>query len=351
MTPEDALEEARAGSLRPVYVVVGEEPFIATRVLTALRTAALDGATPGLNDEQMTAGEATVDAVLSSARTLPMFCKRRLVVVKAVERWEGTAKGKGGDAFERLTEYLASPTVSTVLILSAAKLDKRRRLYTSAQKAGCLVSCEPLSRGELPRFVERAAKARGNTLAHGVAELIAELAGPELSRVSDALERVCLFVGEGAEVTEDAVAECVVRVRPSTVWELVDAVGRRDAGQALSILDRVYDPQDRGLRLVGVLAWSARQLLRFEAAVSEGARPEDAAKRAGAAPFKARELAAQVKSLPRAELEQWLLLLAGVDGALKGGSKRPPRAVLEYAILSLCRPKPRRSPNAMGHNA
>ena len=158
--------------------------------------------------------------------------------------------------------------------------------------------------------------------------MLAELAGPELSTVADALERVCLYVGEGETITEEAVAECVVRVRPTTVWELVGAVGKRDAGSALAALERVYDPHDRGLRLVGVLAWSARQLLRFESAMQSGARPEEAAKRAGAPPFKARELAAQVRSIPRQDLEQWLVLLARVDLALKGGSKRLPKAVL-----------------------
>jgi DNA polymerase-3 subunit delta len=99
----------------------------------------------------------------------------------------------------------------------------------------------------------------------------------------------------------------------------------------------VYDPQDRGLRLLGVLAWSTRQLLRFDAAVRGGASPDQAAVRAGAPPFKARELSQQVKALSRAELERGPELLARLDLELKGGSRRPPQAVLESAILRLCR--------------
>lgn len=342
MTPEEALKDARERELRPVYLLLGEERYLSTAVLAALREAALDGATPGLNEEQLTAGEASVDAVLGAARTLPMFAKRRLVVVRAVERWEGKGKGGGNEALDKLTEYVADPSPTTTLILLADKLDKRRRLVTTAQKAGFVVSCNALGRSDLPRWIERTAKERGHALAHGVADLLAELAGPELSSVADALERVGLYVGEGSPITEDAVAECVVRVRPTTVWELVGAVGKRDAGAALAALHRVYDPHDRGLRLLGVLAWSARQLLRFDSAMREGCRPEEAAKRAGAPPFKARELAQQVKGLSRPELEQWLETLARVDFALKGGSKRPPHAVLEHAVLELCR-KPSRA--------
>jgi DNA polymerase III subunit delta len=343
MTPEQALAEARAGELRPVYLVAGEERYLASEVLGALRKAALAGATPGLNEEQMTAGESSVEQVLSAARTLPMFAKRRLVVLRALERWDAHGEKKANaEALDKLAAYAEDPSPSTTLILVSGKLDKRRRLSTLAQKRGFLVSCDPVSRERLPAWIEREARERGHRIAPDVADLLAELAGPDLSAVADAVERVCLFAGKSADVTEDHVAECVVRLRPTTVWELVDAVGRRETGRALATLARVYDPSDRGLRLVGVLAWSARQMLKFESAVRQGASPEDAAKRAGAPPFKARDLARQVQRIPRVDLEQWLETLAGVDFALKGGSKRPPRAVLEHAILELC--EKRRAP-------
>jgi DNA polymerase-3 subunit delta len=223
------------------------------------------------------------------------------------------------------------------LVLVGGELDKRRKLVTVARKDGWIVSCEALSRADLPSFIERAARERGNSLEPGVADLIAELAGPELGPVTDALERCCLYAGSGKSVTEDIVAECVVRLRAKTVWELVGAVGKRDPGAALAALAEVYDPQDRGLRLLGVLAWSTRQLLKFESAMREGLSPNDAAVRAGAPPFKARELAEQVKRIARPDLERWLETLAELDYALKGGSKRPAKSVLEHGILRLCR--------------
>src|SRR5258706_14669598 len=259
MTPDQAIREARERNLRPVYLIVGEERHLASEVVRALREATLDGATPGLNDEQMIAGESSVEAVLSAARTLPMFAKRRWVLLRSLERWDA-AEGKKAqsDALDKLAVYLESPSPTTTLALIAHKLDKRRRLYTVAQKAGALVLADPLSRDELPGWITHAARERGSELAPGVADLLAELAGPDLSAVADALERVSLFAGAGVVITEDHVAECVVRLRPATVWQLVDAVGRRDAGAALTALADVYDPQDRGLRLVGLLAWSAR---------------------------------------------------------------------------------------------
>lgn len=341
MTPEQAIGEARAGELRPVYLVAGDEPYLERHVLAELKRAALAGAVPGLNDEYLTAGEVSVERVLSAARTLPMMAKRRLVLVRGLERWE-PREGQEGDGgkerelpLDRLAEYAKAPSPTTVLLLVGSGLDKRRRLVTQARSAGFLVSCEPLERAALPGFVMREAKERGANLAPDVADLIAELAGPELSPLVDAVDRLALFVGQNGEITEEVVAECVVRLRPSTVWELVGAVGRRDLGAALRALDQVYDPADRGLRLVGVLAWSARQLIRFDAAQRAGANPSEAAARAGAPPFKARELAQQLRGLEPADLERFVLRLAELDGDLKGGSKRPPKASLERTILAL----------------
>ncbi len=346
MTPSQAVEEARSGNLRPVYLVIGEEVRLQADVLKAIKESATRGGIPGLNEDQFNASETSVEAPLSAARTLPMMSARRLVVVRSVERWEPN-QGQPPTALDALAEYAESPCPSTVLVLSASKLDNRRRLVARAKSGGWLVLCEPLSRQALPRWLEDEARQRGNRLDAGVAALIAELCGPELAPCADALERVCLFAGQGATVTEEHVSSTVVRLRTSTVWELVSAVGSRNLGAALRTLEEVYDPHDHGLRLVGLLAWSARQLIKFEAATRAGCAPPEAATRAGAPPFKARELAEQMKRVSRPVLEAWLAALASVDADLKGGSKRPPRAVLEHAIIELCRntgaggPKPR----------
>jgi DNA polymerase-3 subunit delta len=266
-----------------------------------------------------------------------MMAARRFVLVRSVERWEardGESPSSAEAPLDRLSAYAESPSDTTCLVLVASKLDGRRRIVTQAKKAGFIVTCDALDDHALAAFVEAEVAARGCTIAPGVARLMAQIAGPELGYVTDAVERVTLYAGPGAAVTEEAVSEVVVKVREASVFALVDAVGRRDRGKALAALADVYDPRDRGLPLLGLLAWSVRQLVKFEAATRAGARPEDAAKAAGAPPFKARDLAAQIQKLPAAELERWLLLLAEADLALKG-SKRSPAAVLETLVLSM----------------
>lgn len=347
VTPDEAIAQAKSGEIAPIYLLVGEEAYAAEQVVAAFREAVLTGGFAPFNEERLVAGEVDVGRVIAAARTLPMMAKRKLILVRSLDRWESRStdadaparpEADGGrvSPLDLLGEYASAPVASTCLVLVGVKIDGRRKLMTQARKGGWLVSCDPIPRGALPSFVVREARSRGHAIDSETADLLAEISGPDLSSVADALERLSLYVGTGQSITEDAIAACLIRVRQTTVWELINAVGRRDLGPALAALQDVYDPRDRGLRLIGLLAWSFRQLIKFDAASRAGAAPEEAARQAGAPPFKARELAAQVRRLPRRELERWLLLLAEADLELKG-SKRPPRATLEDAIMQMCR--------------
>lgn len=337
MLPEDATEQAKRGEVLPLYLVAGEEQFLASGVIKSLRDTVADQGVAGLNDDVFDAASTSASQVLEAARTTPMMAAKRFLLVRGIERWEAkSGKGSAGE-LDKLADYASDPVPSSVLVLAAGKLDKRRRLYTLAKKRNFLVNCEPPAQSALPGWVKARASSRGARFAPGAAELVVDLAGPELSQLADAVERLCLYVGDEKQIDEEAVAESLVRIRTNTVWQLVDAVARRDAAAALETLEQVFDPQDRGLRLVGVLAWQARQLVRFESATRAGLSPSEAAKRAGAPPFKARDLARQTKGTPRRELERWLPTLSQIDLALKGGSKRPAKAVLEHAILNMCR--------------
>jgi DNA polymerase-3 subunit delta len=346
LSPEQAVEEARTGRLRPVYLLAGEERYFRQQVLQAMRAAVLGPGGASLNEDQFVAGEVDARTVVAAARTLPMFGPRRLVVVRDLERWEakgdedadsGTeAKGVVHKPLDQLADYAAAPSDRTTLLLLADKLDNRRRLVNVARKDGFLVLCAPLVRGMLPGWIRDRAREHGHKVSARAADLMAELVGSDLCALSDALERVELFVGKGAELSEEAVLTCVANMQPATVWDLVGAVGRRDAGAALAALDRVFEPGG-GPRLVGLLCWSTRQLIRFASARRAGLSADDAARQAGVPPFKVRELSDQLRQLPLERAERWLETLAQVDLDVKGGSKLPQKAVLETALLAFCR--------------
>ena len=335
MTPGEALAQAKKGQLLPFYLVVGEERLMRDAVVDALRGASLGGGVAAFNEDKFTAGEVDVDVVIAAARTVPMMAKRRFVLVRSVERWD--AKEGEGAPFDRIAEYAAAPVDSTCMVLAGGKVDGRRKLVLAARKQDFLVSCDPLDDRSLPGWIVERAEAKGHGIDRDAAELLAALAGPSLSSLDDAVERLSLYAGPGAAIGEDAIAACIARVRTTDTWALVDAVGARDLGRALRTLADAYDPRERGLPLLGALAWSVRQLARYQAATAAGAPSHEAARLAGVfQPHRARELAGKARAVSVKEVERWILVLAETDLALKS-SRRPADAILEEMLTRLCR--------------
>jgi DNA polymerase III subunit delta len=339
MTPAQAIDQARKGQLLPVYLITGEERLLRDEVVREIRAASLAGGVAAFNEDKFTAGEVDVDAILSAARTVPMMAPRRFVLVRGAERWD--TSDSAAAAFDRLTEYAASPIDSTCLVIVGSKIDGRRKLASAAKKQGYMVTCEALEGRALPGWIVDRFASKGHAIDRDVAELLAALAGPDLSSVDDAIERLSLYAGVGAVIDENAVGACVARVRTADTWALVDAVGARDLGRALLTLADAYDPRERGLPLLGALAWSIRQLARYQAAVESGASGDDAARRAGVfQPYRARELAGKARAVRPKEVERWLLVLAETDLALKS-SRRDADSILEEMLTRLCRAETR----------
>lgn len=220
------------------------------------------------------------------------------------------------------------------MLLVGSKIDGRRRLATVARKTGIIVACDALRPHALPGFLRDEAKRRGHVLSPEVADAIVDLVGGELGPLLDAIERLSLFAGAGAPITEEAVHACIARVRVGSVWGLADAVAARDRAKALELLNENFDPRDRGLPLLGLLASSIRKTLKVRALLAAGASPEEAAKQAGLPPFRARDAAAQARRFGEGDLERAVAIFAEADLALKG-SRRAPLLVLEDAILRL----------------
>ncbi|MDF2694547.1 MAG: polymerase delta subunit [Labilithrix sp.] len=347
MTPDEAIKRAERGDLLPVWLLSGEERLLRDQALAAITKAALAGGLAELNLDKFTAGETPVDKILGATRTVPMMAKRRVVLVRGLERWDTSS---GGDAasddddsgkslppLDRLAEYAKAPIDTTCVILVAQKLDGRRKLVTLAKKAGFLVDCATVDSRQLPGWIKQRAEAKGHALDPETCELIAEIAGPDLSYLDDVLERLSLYVGPAKPITEDAVSICVTRVKLADTWKLVDAASTKDLGKVLALFADVYDPRDRGLPLVGAIAWSLRQLLKLDAALREGASIDEGARRAGIYPaFKARDLAKKLKAFRPRELERWLVVVQETDVALKS-SRRSADAILEEMFTRLCR--------------
>ncbi len=314
-----------------VCLLIGDDAYLRDAAVRAIEHRVVEPATRDFNVERFTAGECSVASVISAARMVPMMSAKRLIVVRALERWESEGSSSNLDA---LAEYASEPIDSSCVVLLADRMHGSRRLVTLAKKQGWHVDCAQLTlEGALPVLSQMAVE-RGKKLSTNLARALVDRVGTDLATLEDALERMCLYAGSDVESLTDAhMIATVVHAHQGDAWDLVAAVGARDAARALGAFANAFEPKDRGLPLVGALAWSIRQLLRVHEGVAQGMAPDAAARAAGAySPEKARELVASAKRFSRAELRDFLCALASVDRELKG-AKRSPRSILESLLL------------------
>ncbi len=188
------------------------------------------------------------------------------------------------------------------------------------------MECNPLDPRELAELAVAMAEERGNPIDPETASLVAELVGPEVSPVADAIERLSLYVGKGNPIDEEAVRQCVTRIRAADTWGVVAAVQRRDVAGALATLKEAYDPRDRGLPMLGAIAWSIRQLAKYKSALDDGAGSGEASRRAAAfSPQRARELGERARAVKPRDLERWLTVLAETGSRAQGEQAGPRR--------------------------
>jgi len=324
----DVTTRASKGSLDPVYVLVGTERLLIERVVDAVRKAVDSMGAPGFNIEVFDGKGLDAARVISAARTLPMMADTRLVLLRHVDAMTPTEQ-------TNLAEYLDDPSESTCFIVTATKLDGRAKLAKAAKKKGVLIDAKPLRGRELREFIRAEATAREHNIAPQAIEALLDAVGDDLAAIDDAVERLSLFVGAGQRIDADAVMTCVTRIRVDSIWSLVDAIGLKDRRKGIAAAQSLLDDREPPLRLLAMVARQLRIVARMREALSEGLRPQDAAKRAGAPPFKAADLTQSARQFTAGSLGRAFTLIAETDRALKG-SKRPPDVILQDAVLELC---------------
>jgi len=185
------------------------------------------------------------------------------------------------------------------------------------------------------QWMRQRARQQGKSLTPEAERLLLTLQGPDLLRLSQEVDKLCLFVGERQEIDPEAVEALVGQGRVRGIFELTAAVSRRDLNGALSCLRHLLERGEEPLGMLGMLARQLRLLVRAKELLAQSSPPAEISRLLGVPrPFVSEILeAADISSLPR--LEQGLARLLDVDRRLKssGGGQR---LFLELAVIDLC---------------
>jgi DNA polymerase-3 subunit delta len=254
MNPAQFLGAMKRGAPAPVYLFLGSEGYDRRRCKDALLNAHL---TPEERVEGLTnydLSQHTVAEVIDDARALSLFASKRLIMASSAEAAmpkgsktdedeEGGGESKGSSDVTPLVDYLRNPTPGVVVLFEAARFglegdDKKKAervaKYFSAVKD--VVEFAPYSPDDARREAQSISKRLGVIIEAPAMELLVEALGADMARIATELEKLSLLAPDRA-ITEDDIQTMVPDARASTIFALVNALGRRDRARALAVLD------------------------------------------------------------------------------------------------------------------
>jgi len=213
---------SQAASAKPIYALVGSEPFLQLQKLAeVLALLPRDAQRSDFDGEK-----AELADVLDDLRSFAMFGGGKAVVVR------------NGDEFltryrSQLEDYATKPSDSATLILRLNSLPKGHRIHKMIAKVGQIENCDPPSGRDLPQWILRQAKsAHKVTLTPDAAAMLADLLGGEMGRIDTELAKLAIM-SDGGKVDAELIANTVTFQRERQMWDMTNELAAGRPAEAL----------------------------------------------------------------------------------------------------------------------
>jgi DNA polymerase III subunit delta len=312
-----------------IYVLHGEELFLLDQALESLRHRVLTGGAADFNFDSFTAPETPAAHVRDTVETLPMMSERRLVLYKNVDVLKD-------ESWEALYPLLENPIDTATLVIVATKLDKRKKAIKKLQESAIFVELKKPYDNQIAGWVDYIAYLQGLKMTPEAVGVIQQLVGTSLSEIQNEVKKIQQFIGEDKKTIDvDDVLKVVSRARVESVFNLTDALGRRDRAEALVCLARLLE---QGQNEIGILSLIYRQI-RILSSVYEGKKQglsgSRLSEKVGVPEFFLRQYLEQVRLWDREKIASTVKALHETDKALKS-SPVSSHIWLENFIVRTC---------------
>jgi DNA polymerase III subunit delta len=311
----------------------GSDEYIAHEELARLKTE--DDLRDGV--DTFSGSENSLEEIQSACDTLPFFTARRLVVVEGLpKKKRGRKEAESSAAFvEGLVQYVPKMPSSTLLVVVVDELlDASNPLVKVAKSHGEVKVCVAPRGSQLEAWLIRRARAAGSDLSPEGAHLLASSGSESLWALAGEIEKLSTYVGRGGKIGPEEVRALTPASHHSRIFDLTDALARRDRGRALALLHELLESGESPFGIVALTASQTRSLIQIKVLSERGGkrRTAEIAQMTGIAPYmieKSLPLARQF-SLP--ELEATHRRLLDIDTSLKR-SKMTPEMALDLLVF------------------
>ena len=279
MTPAElqrALDEQRIPSL---LCLCGEESYLVEQAWRQVLAAAVPADARDFNFQQFQGKEAKAATLLDALRTLPVFAPRRLVLIKnghelpAAEQ-DGPARLPARPACRNRCCCWFAPRSTPAASFSRPS---RRR--------GGLVEFKRLYDNQIPGFIRERLRVAGRQLTEDALALFCRRVGSNLQEVVGELEKLFAYLGERDLGDVADVAAVVSDSRVDSIFELTNALGNGDSGEALRLLGRLLADGQAPLLVLNLIVRHFRQLWLTRELLDQGGGSGEVARRVGVNPY------------------------------------------------------------------
>jgi len=351
MTPAQYLAMLKRGAPPAATLLLGPEAYERRRLKSAVLATVMETEVTRHDLAELTLAE-----VLDDARALSLFASERVIWVtnaeaalpkgKAVAADDADGDGESGagagDA-SLLAAYLKDPTPGVSLVFEAIrfdfegedkrKQDRVRKFYSAIRD---VVELQAYSVQEARAETESLARKAGFRLAPEALDLLVEALGADIARIAVEIEKLALFAGDRV-IGPDDIAALVPDARSTTIFALVNALGRRDRARALEVLDTLTR---EGEYLPLALAFLSTQfrmaLVAREAGLKSSQQVQNHFQRLGIPMWGSRadQVYQTVSRFSKPQLERAIELIFQADRGLRD-ARPDDRIVMEQFITKL----------------
>jgi DNA polymerase-3 subunit delta len=360
------LADIASPSLRPGYVLLGDEIFLYDRC----RRAVLSTLVPeGFRDfalHDLDLAETSIFDALDRAQTPSLMAPFQVLFIRNLKTLYG--RGSKKEEFAAIDAYFRSPNPQALLLFVADHLriptDIRKMDYQDKERFEriretlgdwCgIVELARVDENDAMRWVTSTAESRNVRFDPDAARELVDSLGADMMLIASEFEKLLLYVGaRGTEelaknrVTLGDVETMVLAAKQRSLYELTDAISAKDRPRALALLHGLLNASDGGEdAAIGHLYMLARTFRQMLIILEKNVRDSRAIWQVlwqgfRMPPFAADDLIRQARRYKsRRELTRALRLVARADLELRS-SPANKLLVLERLVLDLAtEPKP-----------
>jgi DNA polymerase-3 subunit delta len=346
-------EIASPASLRPGYVLLGDEAFLYQRCRQGVLAALAPAESRDFSLHDIDLADTSIFDVLDRAQTPSLMAPFQVLFVRGLKNLYG--RGSKKEEFAAIDAYFRSPNPAAVLLFVADHLriptDLRKMDYQDKERYDRIretlgdwcgfVELARVDENDAMKWVAATAEARGVKFEPDAARELVDALGADMMMVASELEKLCLYVEGKGRVTLGDVETMVLAAKQRSLYELTDAISQHDRTRALLLLHGLLNASDGGedaaIGHLYMLARTFRQMLIILEKNVRDSRAIWAVLWQGfrMPPFAAEDLIRQARRYKsRRELTRALRLVARADLELRS-SPANKLLVLERLILAL----------------